>query len=94
MSEPEPDNTFRERWDRAAEKLRRENSLDGFLQMHEDGDVSWVELFNFAYEHWYECPEPRAQFLSSLARHESEEIRDIARDLTAFIAKHHPGLLG
>jgi hypothetical protein len=88
MSEVESDDGFGERWDRAAEQLRREHSLDGLLQTHEGGEVSSVELFNFAYKHWYKHSESRAQFLSSLENHRSEAIRQIARDLSAMLMKH------
>ncbi|HWG42675.1 MAG TPA: hypothetical protein VN688_07805 [Gemmataceae bacterium] len=89
MSEPVSEDSFRERWNRAAEKLRGEHSLDAFLQMHESGEVSSLELFDFAYMHWYEYPDARVQFLSPLAIHESEDIREVAERLSALIARHH-----
>src|SRR4051812_43293232 len=88
MSGLASDDSFSERWTHAAEKLRGSNSLDGFCDMYESGEVSMQELFSIAYEHWCLNPGARDQFLASLASHESEDIRGLSRELTAFIAHH------
>ncbi len=88
MSESAPDDGFGERWGRAVEKLHRENSLDGFCEMYESGEVSEQELFSIAYQHWYQSYESRAQFLSSLASHRSEDLRRLWRELSAFITDY------
>lgn len=89
MSEPMPNDTFSERWKCSVEQLRQEHSLDGFLKMHENGEVSSLELFHLTYQHWYDHLESRDHFLSGLANHQSAAIQKVAKELSAFIAKYH-----
>lgn len=80
---------FRERWDRAAAQLRWEHSMDGFLKMREDGEVSAQELFALAYQQWYDHPESRELFLSGLMDHRNTDIQEFAEKLLAFVARRY-----